>query len=242
MNRNFYAVAMATVMTAICFAGCSNAPVEESDTGIKSSDLESSISAESSVTDTDASATASEVQAEKDVLDAAKAYGMTQVGNHQEMINLWGVFDSASVYYIAKDSDEATSMYSSIFNLDAKSFPDVKANELIMCIDKNAAESNGRSTTSEIYEITFADNVSAQALYEAFSQKKDSYRYSSGTANGYTYTIGYYESANGCVAVGTFIKDDVVIRMLSIGDFEAADKCISFFCGELGFESPLMLK
>jgi hypothetical protein len=158
------------------------------------------------------------------------------------MINLWGGFDSASVYYIAKDSDEATSMYSSIFNLDAKSFPDVKANELIMCIDKNAAESNGRSTTSEIYEITLADNASAQALYDAFSQKKDSYRYSSGTANGYTYTIGYYESANGCVAVGTFIKDNVVIRMLSIGDFEAADKCISFFCGELGFESPLMLK
>lgn len=242
MKRNCLSVALAAVMTAICFAGCSNAPVEESDTGIKSSDIESSISAESSVTDTDASATASEVQAEKDVLDAAKAYGMTQVGDHQEMINLWGGFDSASVYYIAKDSDEATSMYSSIFNLDAKSFPDVKANELVMCIDKNAAESNGRSTTSEIYEITLADNASAQALYDAFSQKKDSYRYSSGTANGYTYTIGFYESANGCVAVGTFMKDNVVIRMLSIGDFEAADKCISFFCGELGFELPLSLK
>lgn len=241
MNRNFYAVAMATVMTAICFAGCSNAPVEESDTGTESSAIESSIFAESSVTEAESSVV-TEVQAEKDVLDAAKAYGMTQVGDHQEMINLWGGFDSASVYYIAKDSDEATSMYSSIFNLDGKSFPDVKANELIMCIDKNAAESNGRSTTSEIYEITLADNESAQALYDAFSQKKDSYRYSSGTANGYTYTIGYYESANGCVAVGTFMKDDVVIRMLSIGDFEAADKCISFFCGELGFESPLSLK
>lgn len=241
MNRNFYAVAMATVMTAICFAGCSNAPVEESDTGTESSAIESSIFAESSVTEAESSVV-TEVQAEKDVLDAAKAYGMTQVGDHQEMINLWGGFDSASVYYIAKDSDEATALYSSIFNLDGKSFPDVKANELIMCIDKNAAESNGRSTTSEIYEITLADNASAQALYEAFSQKKDSYRYSSGTANGYTFMIGYYESANGCVAVGTFMKDDVVIRMLSIGDFEAADKCISFFCGELGFESPLSLK
>ena len=232
---------LAVAMVAVCFAGCSNAPVEESDAGIESSAIDSSISAESSVTEAESSV-ATEVQAEKDVLDAAKAYGMTQVGDHQEMINLWGGFDSASVYYIAKDSDEATSMYSSIFNLDAKSFPDVKANELIMCIDKNAAESNGRSTTSEIYEITLADNASAQALYEAFSQKKDSYRYSSGTVNGYTYTIGFYESANGCVAVGTFMKDDVVIRMLSIGDFEAADKCISFFCGELGFESPLMLK
>ena len=241
MNRNFYAVAMATVMTAICFAGCSNAPVEESDTGTESSAIESSIFAESSVTEAESSVV-TEVQAEKDVLDAAKAYGMTQVGDQQEMINLWGGFDSASVYYIAKDSDEATALYSSIFNLDGKSFPDVKANELIMCIDKNAAESNGRSTTSEIYEITLADNASAQALYEAFSQKKDSYRYSSGTANGYTFMIGYYESANGCVAVGTFMKDDVVIRMLSIGDFEAADKCISFFCGELGFESPLSLK
>lgn len=241
MNRNFYAVAMATVMTAICFAGCSNAPVEESDTGTESSALESSIFAESSVTEAESSVV-TEVQAEKDVLDAAKAYGMTQVGDHQEMINLWGGFDSASVYYIAKDSDEATALYSSIFNLDGKSFPDVKVNEMVMCIDKNAAESNGRSTTSEIYEITLADNASAQALYDAFLQKKDSYRYSSGTANGYTYTIGYYESANGCVAVGTFIKDDVVIRMLSIGDFDAADKCISFFCGELGFESPLSLK
>ena len=232
---------LAVAMVAVCFAGCSNAPVEESDAGIESSAIDSSISAESSVTEAESSVV-TEVQAEKDVLDAAKAYGMTQVGDHQEMINLWGGFDSASVYYIAKDSDEATSMYSSIFNLDGKSFPDVKVNELIMCIDKNAAESNGRSTTSEIYEITLADNASAQALYEAFSQKKDSYRYSSGTANGYTYTIGFYESANGCVAVGTFMKDDVVIRMLSIGDFEAADKCISFFCGELGFESPLSLK
>ena len=241
MNRNFFAVAMATVMTAVCLAGCSNAPVEESDTGTESSAIESSIFTESSVTEAESSVV-TEVQAEKDVLDAAKAYGMTQVGDHQEMINLWGGFDSASVYYIAKDSDEATALYSSIFNLDGKSFPDVKANELIMCIDKNAAESNGRSTTSEIYEITLADNASAQALYDAFSQKKDSYRYSSGTANGYTYTIGYYESANGCVAVGTFMKDNVVIRMLSIGDFEAADKCISFFCSELGFESPLSLK
>ena len=197
MKRKCLSVALAAVMTAICFAGCSNAHVEESDTGIKSSDIESSISAESSVTEAESSVM-TEVQAEKDVLDAAKAYGMTQVGDHQEMINLWGGFDSASVYYIAKDSDEATSMYSSIFNLDAKSFPDVKVNELIMCIDKNAAESNGRSTTSEIYEITLADNASAQALYEAFSQKKDSYRYSSGTTNGYTYTIGFYESANGC--------------------------------------------
>lgn len=241
MKRKCLSVALAAVMTAISFAGCSNAPVEESDTGIKSSDIESSISAESSVTEAESSVV-TEVQAEKDVIDAAKAYGMTQVGDHQEMINLWGGFDSASVYYIAKDRDEATALYSSIFNLDGKSFPDVKANELIMCIEKNAAESNGRSTTSEIYEITLADNASAQALYEAFSQKKDSYRYSSGTANGYTYTIGYYESANGCVAVGTFMKDNVVIRMLSIGDFEAADKCISFFCGELGFESPLSLK
>lgn len=241
MKRKCLSVALAAVMTAICFAGCSNAPVKESDTGTESSAIESSIFAESSVKEAESS-DVTEVQAEKDVLDAAKAYGMTQVGDHQEMINLWGGFDSASVYYIAKDSDEATSMYSSIFNLDGKSFPDVKANELVMCIDKNAAELNGRSTTSEIYEITLADNASAQALYDAFSQKKDSYRYSSGTANGYTYTIGYYESANGCVAVGTFMKDNVVIRMLSIGDFEAADKCISFFCGELGFESPLMLK
>ena len=171
---------LAVAMVAVCFAGCSNASVEESDAGIKSSDIESSISAESSVTEAESSVV-TEVQAEKDVLDAAKAYGMTQVGDHQEMINLWGGFDSASVYYIAKDSDEATSMYSSIFNLDGKSFPDVKANDLVMCIDKNAAESNGRSTTSEIYEITLADNASAQALYEAFSQKKDSYRYSSGT-------------------------------------------------------------
>ena len=241
MIRNFFAVAMATVMTAICFAGCSNAPVEESDTGTESSAIESSIFAESSVTEAESSVV-TEVQAEKDVIGAAKVYGMTEVNDHREMINLWGGFDSASVYYIAKDSGEATSMYSSIFNLDGKSFPDVKATELVMCIDKNAAESNGRSTTSEIYGITLADNASAKALYDAFSQKKDSYRYSSGTANGYTYTIGFYESANGCVAVGTFMKDNVVIRMLSIGDFEAADKCISFFCSELGFESPLSLK
>ncbi len=232
---------LAVVMTAVCFAGCSNTPVEESDTGIKSSDIESSISAESSVTEAESSVV-TEVQAEKDVLDAAKAYGMTQVGDHQEMINLWGGFDSASVYYIAKDSDEATSMYSSIFNLDAKSFPDVKATELVMCIDKNAAEGDGRSTTSEIYRITLADDASAQELYDAFSQKKDSYEYSSGTANGYTYTVGYFESANGCVAVGTFVKDNVVIRMLSIGDYDAADACIGFFCKELGFESPLSLK
>ena len=79
---------LAVAMVAVCFAGCSNAPVEESDTGIKSSDIESSISAESSVTEAESSVV-TEVQAEKDVLDAAKAYGMTQVGAHQEMINLW---------------------------------------------------------------------------------------------------------------------------------------------------------
>lgn len=237
MKKRILLKTLAVAMTAAFLAGCSDKPAGESVTGI-----ENTTATESSVTETESSAVVTETQAEKDILDAAKAYGMIQVNDQQEIINLWGGFDSASVYYIAKDSDEATFMYSSLFNLDAKSFPDVKATELVMCIDKNAAESNGRSTTSEIYEITLADNASAQALYDAFSQKKDSYEYSSGTANGYIYTIGYYESANGCVAVGTFVKDNVVIRMLSIGDFEAADKCISFFCGELGFESPLSLK
>ena len=237
MRIKCLSVAMAVAMMAACLAGCSKTPAGESVT-----DIENTTAMESSVTETESSVVMTEVQVEKDVLDAAKAYGMTQVNDQQEIINLWGGFDSASVYYIAKDSDEATFMYSSLFNLDAKSFPDVKATELVMCIDKKAAEGDGRSTTSEIYKITLTDNASAQELYDAFSQKKDSYRYSSGTANGYTYTIGFYESANGCVAVGTFMKDDVVIRMLSIGDFEAADKCISFFCGELGFESPLSLK
>ena len=237
MKNRILIKTLAVAMTAACLAGCSKTPAGESVT-----DIENTTATEFSVTETESSAVVTETQAEKDILDAAKAYGMIQVNDQQEIINLWGGFDSASVYYIAKDSDEATFMYSSLFNLDAKSFPDVKATELVMCIDKKAAEGDGRSTTSEIYKITLTDNASAQELYDAFSQKKDSYEYSSGTANGYTYTVGYFESANGCVAVGTFVKDNVVIRMLSIGDFEAADKCISFFCGELGFESPLSLK
>lgn len=237
MRIKCLSVAMAVAMTAACLAGCSKTPAGESVT-----DIENTTATEFSVTETVSSAVVTETQAEKDILDAAKAYGMTQVNDQQEIINLWGGFDSASVYYIAKDSDEATFMYSSLFNLDAKSFPDVKATELVMCIDKKAAEGDGRSTTSEIYKITLTDNTSAQELYDAFSQKKDSYEYSSGTANGYTYTVGYFESANGCVAVGTFVKDNVVIRMLSIGDYDAADACIGFFCKELGFESPLSLK
>ena len=237
MRIKCLSVAMAVAMMAACLAGCSKTPAGESVT-----DIENTTATESSVTETESSVVMTEVQAEKDVLDAANAYGMTQVNDQQEIINLWGGFDSASVYYIAKDSNEASSMYSSLFNLDAKTFPDVKATELVMCIDKKAAEGDGRSTTSEIYKITLTDNASAQELYDAFSQKKDSYEYSSGTADGYTYTVGYFESANGCVAVGTFVKDNVVIRMLSIGDHDAADACIGFFCKELGFESPLSLK
>ena len=237
MRIKCLSVAMAVAMMAACLAGCSKTPAGESVT-----DIENTTATESSVTETESSVVMTEVQVEKDVLDAAKAYGMTQVNDQQEIINLWGGFDSASVYYIAKDSNEASSMYSSLFNLDAKTFPDVKATELVMCIDKKAAEGDCRSTTSEIYKITLTDNASAQELYDAFSQKKDSYEYSSGTADGYTYTVGYFESANGCVAVGTFVKDNVVIRMLSIGDYDAADACIGFFCKELGFESPLSLK
>lgn len=237
MKNRILIKTLAVAMTAACLAGCSKTPAGESFT-----DIENTTATEFSVTETESSAVVTETQAEKDILDAAKAYGMIQVNDQQEIINLWGGFDSASVYYIAKDSDEATFMYSSLFNLDAKSFPDVKATELIMCIDKNAAEGDGRSTTSEIYRITLADDASAQELYDAFSQKKDSYEYSSGTADGYTYTVGYFESANGCVAVGTFVKDNVVIRMLSIGSYDAADACIGFFCKELGFESPLSLK
>ena len=236
MRIKCLSVAMAVAMMAACLAGCSKTPAGESVT-----DIENTTATEFSVTETESSAVVTETQAEKDILDAAKAYGMIQVNDQQEIINLCG-FDSASVYYIAKDSNEASSMYSSLFNLDAKTFPDVKATELVMCIDKKAAEGDGRSTTSEIYKITLTDNASAQELYDAFSQKKDSYEYSSGTANGYTYTVGYFESANGCVAVGTFVKDNVVIRMLSIGDYDAADACIGFFCKELGFESPLSLK
>ena len=237
MRIKCLSVAMAVAMMAACLAGCSKTPAGESVT-----DIENTTATESSVTETESSVVMTEVQVEKDVLDAAKAYGMTQVNYQQEIINLWGGFDSASVYYIAKDSNEASSMYSSLFNLDAKTFPDVKATELVMCIDKKAAEGDCRFTTSEIYKITLTDNASAQELYDAFSQKKDSYEYSSGTADGYTYTVGYFESANGCVAVGTFVKDNVVIRMLSIGDYDAADACIGFFCKELGFESPLSLK
>lgn len=237
MKNRIIIKTLAVAMTAAFLAGCSDKPAGESVT-----DIENTTATEFSVTETESSAVVTETQAEKDILDVAKAYGMTQVNDQQEIINLWGGFDSASVYYIAKDSNEASSMYSSLFNLDAKTFPDVKATELVMCIDKKAAEGDGRSTTSEIYKITLTDNASAQELYDAFSQKKDSYEYSSGTADGYTYTVGYFESANGCVAVGTFVKDNVVIRMLSIGDHDAADACIGFFCKELGFESPLSLK
>lgn len=242
MKNKILLNSLAVVMTAVCFAGCSNTTVEESDTGIKSSNLESSVSAESSVTETENSATDSEVQAEKDIKDIAESYGMTQVSDQQEILNLWGGFDSSSVYYVAKDSNEAASVYSSLFIQDANGIPDVKANELVICIDKKSADSNGKSTTSEIYRITLADNASASGLYDAFAQKKDSYTYSSGTANGYTYTIGFYESTKNCVAVGTFVKDNVVIRMMSMGEYETIDKCLSFFCGELGFESPTSLK
>ena len=69
MNRKCFAVAMATVMTALCFAGCSNAPAEESDTGIKNSDIESSISAESSVTEAESS-----VVTEKKLKDTHEFY------------------------------------------------------------------------------------------------------------------------------------------------------------------------
>ena len=242
MKNKILLNSLAVVMTAVYFAGCSNTPVEESDTGIKSSDIESSVSAESSVTETENSATDSEAQVEKDILEVAKSYGMTQVSDQQEILNLWGGFDSSSVYFVSKDSNEAAAMCSSLFVQDSNGFPDVKANELVICIDKKSADSKGKSTTSEIYRITVADNASAQVLFDAFAQKKDSYTYSSGTANGYTYTIGFYESTKNCVAVGTFVKDNVVIRMISMGDYEVIDKCLSFFCKEMGFESPTALK
>ena len=238
MKNRILIKTLAVAMTAAFLAGCSDKPAGESDTGI-----EIPAATESSVTETESSAVVTETQAEKDITDVAVAYGMTKVTDWQEMNNLWGGgFDSASVYYVSKDSNEAMSMYSSLFNQDAKSVPDVRADELVMCLDKVMSESDGRSTTTQIYKITLADAASAQGLYDSFSQMKDSYKSSTGTACGYTYTIGFFESANGCVAVGTFMKDNVVIRMLSIGDVEAADKCLSFFCGELGFESPLTLK
>ena len=118
MRIKCLSVAMAVAMMAACLAGCSKTPAGESVT-----DIENTTAAESSVTETESSVVMTEVQAEKDVLDAAKAYGMTQVKDQQEIMNLWGGFDSASVYYIAKDSNEASSMYSSLFNLDAKTFP-----------------------------------------------------------------------------------------------------------------------
>lgn len=233
---------LAVGMTAICLSGCSNTPAEVSDPGIESTATGSSTSTEPSVIETESSAIETEVQVEKDILEVAKSYGMTQVSDQQEILNLWGGFDSSSVYFVSKDSNEAVAMYSSLFVQDSNGFPDVKANELVICIDKKSADSKGKSTTSEIYRITVADNASAQVLFDAFAQKKDSYTYSSGTANGYTYTIGFYESTKNCVAVGTFVKDNVVIRMISMGDYEVIDKCLSFFCKEMGFESPTALK
>lgn len=241
MKKKLLLRAMVVTMSALCLAGCSQPPATEVVTGGAETQVDNnSAITESSVSETESSET--EAQVEKDITEVAKSYGMTQVSDQQELLNLWGGFDSSSVYYAAKDSNEAASMYSSLFNQDAKSFPDVKATELVVCIDKKSADSKGKSTTSEIYKITVADNASAQELYEAFAQKKDTYSYSSGTANGYTYTIGFYESTKNCVAVGTFVKDNVVISMTSMGEYETADKCISFFCKEMGFESPMALK
>ena len=237
MKKKLLLKAMAVTMSALCLAGCSQPPATEVVTGGAETQVDnSSAITESSVIETESSETETEAQVEKDITEVAKSYGMTQVSDQQELLNLWGGFDSSSVYYAAKDSNEAASMYSSLFNQDAKSFPDVKATELVVCIDKKSADSKGKSTTSEIYKITVADNASAQALYEAFAQKKDTYSYSSGTAN------GFYESTKNCVAVGSFVKDNVVISMTSMGEYETADKCISFFCKEMGFESPMALK
>ena len=243
MKKKLLLKAMAVTMSALCLAGCSQPPAAEVVTSGAETQVDNSSSiTESSVIETESSETETEAQVEKDITEVAKSYGMTQVSDQQELLNLWGGFDSSSVYYAAKDSNEAASMYFSLVNQDAKSFPDVKATELVVCIDKKSADSKGKSTTSEIYKITVADNASAQELYEAFAQKKDTYSYSSGTANGYTYTIGFYESTKNCVAVGTFVKDNVVIRMTSMGEYETADKCLSFFCKEMGFESPMALK
>ena len=227
-------------MLAVCLSGCSQTPATEAVTETEAETT--TTTTEASVEETESSTAAPDIHLDEDICEIAKDYGMTQVNDQQEMMNFWGGFDPASVYYISKDSDEATFLYSSLFNPDAKSFPDIKARKLIMCIDKKTAGSNGKSTTTEIYKIKTADNGSAQELYDAFSQKKDSYEYSSGEINGYTYTIGFYVSDKNCVAEGTFLKDNTVIRMLKIGNYEAADDCIGFFCDEYGFVSPLTLK
>lgn len=231
----------AVAVSAVCLAGCSQTPATEAVTGETAAET-TTTSTEASVEETESSTAAPEVKISEDICEIAKDYGMTQVADQQEMINLWGGFDATSVYYIAKDSKEATSMYTALFNLDAKSFPDIKADELVMCIEKKTADSNGKSATTEIYKITAADSGSARELYDAFSQKKDSYEYASGEINGYTYTIGFYGSDKNCVAVGTFLKDDTVIRMLRTGDPKASDDCIVFFCEELGLVSPTTLK
>ena len=160
MKNRILIKTLAVAMTAAFLAGCSKTPAGESVT-----DIENTTATESSVTETESSVVVIEIQAEKDITDVAVAYGMTKVTDWQEMNNMWGGgFDSASVYYVSKDSNEAMSMYSSLFNQDAKSVPDVRADELVMCLDKVTSESDGRSTTTQIYKITLADAASAQGL------------------------------------------------------------------------------
>ncbi len=232
----------AIAMLAICLAGCSQTPATEALTENETEAETTTTTTEASVEETESSTAAPDIHLDEDICEIAKDYGMTQVNDQQEMMNFWGGFDSTSAYYVAKDSNEATFMYSALFNLDAKSFPDIKADELVMCLEKKTADSNGKSATTEIYKIKAADSASAQELYNAFSQKIDSYEYSSGEVNGYTYTIGFYGSDKNCVAVGTFLKDDTVIRMLRMGDSKTTDDCIGFFCDKFGFVSPMTLK
>lgn len=241
MKKKLLLKAMAVTLSAVCLAGCSQKPADEPVADTEVTTTTTSTTTES-VTETESSTAAPEVQITEDICEIAKEYGMTQVSDRQEIVNLWGGFDSTSAYYVAKDSNEATFMYSALFNLDAKTFPDIKADELVMCLEKKTADSNGKSATTEIYKIKAADSASAQELYNAFSQKIDSYEYSSGEVNGYTYTIGFYGSEKNCVAVGTFLKDDTVIRMLRMGDSKTTDDCIGFFCDKFGFVSPMTLK
>ena len=178
------------------------------------------------------------------MVDAAKKYGMKELGEIKEITNLSIPTEDGSGYYVSKDEKEADYMTLAFGGKDPGAADDIKTEKFVMCIDSNLLSREPGSATTTITQASLKDEDSAKKLYEAVASNIND-RFSEvtkGEENGVTYSITYDGDESTLRFSGVYLKGNTVYRINCTGLGDHDGKCTESFCKELGLVSPLTLK
>ena len=176
--------------------------------------------------------------------EAAKKCGCEQTDNYRDM----GTMLSrnavpAAIYYVAKDKDEATSLFKSTLGRMA-SFPRYDVNSFAFA-GKTETGSDGKDYSSLMMLAVFADSKTAaevlERLNESYVNDSDAQK---GTKGGYSYVIEAGEISTGARkrCAGLYIQGNTILYIEAGGAAKDNFTFVDSVCKDMGIISPSTAK